>query len=153
MGVSNGLRATLATGNFLTGSLFVSLDVYPNPDRAELGTFAGRPTIPTIQSGLEGIEQNVTQLLKKLNELPLDEVAGSANATLRELTATVAELRSLVAGRGVQGLPSAIEASLDELDRTLMSVRALATTIEDQPSSLLFSGDAEPDPEPRAGDR
>lgn len=153
VGVSNGLRATLATGSFLTGSVFVSLDVYPNSDAAELGTFAGHPTIPTVQSGLEGIEQNVTQLLRKLNDLPLEKVAGSADATLRELTAAVAELRSLVAGRAVQGLPSAVAASLDELDRTLMSVRALATALEDQPSSLLFSPDPVPDPEPRAGDR
>jgi hypothetical protein len=59
-------------------------------------------------------------------------------------------LRELVAGRGVQGLPDALEASLDELDRTLISVRGLATTLENRPSSLIFSSDAAPDPEPRA---
>jgi len=149
-GVANGLRATLATGNFLTGSLFVSLDIYPDARPATIGSFAGRPTIPTIESGLEGIQQRVTQLLDKLNSLPLDEVAGSADATLRELTETVAELRALVASQDVRRLPNALESSLDELNRTLKSVNDLATAIEDRPNSLIFSSDPRPDPQPQA---
>ncbi len=58
-GVRNGLRATLSTGNLLTGSLYVSLDMYPDEAPAELGSFAGHPTIPTISSGLEGIQQQI----------------------------------------------------------------------------------------------
>ena len=150
LSVQNGLRATLETGNLFTGSLLVSLDMYPDAKAAELGTFAGRPTIPTIPGGLESIEKKVTQLLDKLNELRLEDVAGSADATLRELTATIAELRAFVASQSVQSLPHSIESSLDELDRTLKSVRALAEALENQPSLLIFPSEPTLDPEPKA---
>jgi len=149
-GVQNGLRATLETGNLLTGSLLVSLDMYPDAEAAELGTFAGRPTIPTIPGGLESIEKKVIQLLDKFNELRLEDVAGSADATLRELTATIAELHAFVASQGVQSLPHSIESSLDELDHTLKSVRALAEALENQPSSLIFPSEPTLDPDPKA---
>jgi paraquat-inducible protein B len=149
-GIPNGLRATLATGSFLTGSLYVSLDVHPEAEAAEQGTFAGRPTIPTIATGLDVIEQKVSQLLDKLNGLHLEEVTDSVDATLREVKVTIAELRALIASQGIQSLPHSIESSLDELERTLKSIRALADSLESQPSALIFPSDPIPDPEPRA---
>lgn len=156
--VDNGLRATLSTGNLLTGSLYVALDIYPDEAPAELASFAGRPTIPTISGGLEAIEQRVTKLLDKLNALPLDDVTRSANATLRaaddtlvELTSTVTELRLLLASRDFQALPRSVETSLAELDRTLRSVNALTQSLEEQPNSLIFPRNHMPDPVPPAG--
>jgi paraquat-inducible protein B len=149
-GIPNGLRATLETGSFLTGSLFISLDMYPDAEAAEQGTFASRLTIPTIPSGLDNIQRKVTRLLDKLNKLPLEGVTDSANTSLQELTDTMTELRALVASRGVQGLPRSIESTLEELDRTLKSVRALAEEIGRLPSSLIFPPEPTLDPEPRA---
>jgi len=152
-GVRNGIRATLATGSLLTGSLYVALDVYRNEPGAEVGEFAGWPTIPTISSGLEGIEVKISSLLDKLNALPVDRIAATADGTLRELRDTIAEVRALIASEGVQSLPRDLEASLAELERTLQSVNDLARTLEEQPSSLIFSTEPEPDPEPTAGSR
>jgi paraquat-inducible protein B len=149
--VREGLRATLSTGNLLTGSLYVSLDMYPDEAPAELGSFHGRPTIPTVSSGLEGIQQKVASLLDKLNALPLASVAASAEQTVQELDRTVAEARLLLASQELQSLPISLRASLAELDATLQSVKQLATTLEQQPNSLIFSREPEMDPEPMAG--
>ena len=156
--VQNGLRATLSTGSLLTGSLYVALDMFPDAEGAEVGSFAGYTTIPTVAGGLEGIEQRVVRLLDKLNALPLDDVTRSADATLRsadgmlgELEQTVAELRLLLASDDVQALPRSIETTLAELDRTLRSLNALAKTLDDQPNALIFSRDHVKDPEPPAG--
>jgi paraquat-inducible protein B len=158
--VGNGLRATLSTGNLLTGSLYVGLDMYPDDKEQELGTFAGWRTIPTIASGLEGIQVKVSTLLDKLNALPLDAVTRSADGTLKsaestlaELEETIAEMRALLASEGVQNLPESLDRSLAELNRTLQSLEALANTLEDQPNALIFPRDPERDPEPRAGTR
>jgi paraquat-inducible protein B len=157
-GVDNGLRATLSTGSLLTGSLYVALDMYPDEATAKLGTFAGRPTIPTIAGGLEAIEYRVAKLLDKLNALPLDDVTRSADATLRgadatlsELRRSVAELRLLLASEDFQGLPGSVDSSLQELNRTLRSVNAVAETLEDQPNALVFPRAHVKDPEPPAG--
>jgi paraquat-inducible protein B len=158
--VRNGLRASLATGNLLTGSLYVALDIYPEEKPGELGQFAGRPSIPTISTGLEGIQMKVTALLDKLNALPLGDVTQSADDTLRSaedtlkrLERTIEDLRVLLASEGVQNLPKSVETSLAELDRTLRSVQGLAGTLEDQPNALIFPRANERDPEPPAGSR
>jgi paraquat-inducible protein B len=129
----------------------VSLDVYPDEAPAELGSFAGRPTIPTISSGLEGIQQKVASLLDKLNALPLEDVAASTDRTVQELERTVAELRGLLASSELQSLPASLEATIVDLSRTLESVEGLATTLGDQPSSLIYPREPERDPEPVAG--
>jgi len=156
--VANGLRATLSTGNLLTGSLYVALDMYPKERPAELDRFASWTTIPTIPSGLEGIQVQVISLLEKLNSLPLERIARSADGTLRgagktmvELDSTLQELRVLLASQGIQTLPKSLEDSLAELNRTLRSLEGLAGTLEAQPNSLIFPRAHQADPEPPVG--
>ena len=153
MGVKNGIRATLSTGNLLTGSLYVAMDMYRDEPTDEVGVFAGRPTIPTVSSGLEGIGVKVSSLLDKLNALPVDQIVATADSTLRELRSTIAQVGALVASDGVQSLPSDLEATLAELERTLRSVEELARTLEERPSSLIFASDPELDPEPAVSAR
>jgi paraquat-inducible protein B len=150
-GVPNGLRATLATGSLLTGSLYVALDFHPDEAPAAMGSFIGRPTIPTVSGGLEAIEQRVTRLLDKVNALPLDDVTRSASATLVELQGTVAELRLLLASEQLQNLPASLATSLAEMDRTLRSINSLTQTLEEQPSSVIFPRQHARDPEPPVG--
>ena len=166
VGVGRGLRASLQTGNLLTGALFISLDFYRDEGAAQIGTFAGYPTIPTLEGGLVRIERQVSSLLKKLNAMPLE-------ATVAELNATLAVVRSLVATESMQELPQSLDASLrelrqvlgslnpdsplydrldrtlTELNRTLQSVGATSRSVGDQPSSILFPTSIQPDPEPR----
>ena len=166
VGVARGLRASLQTGNLLTGTMFISLDFHRDEGAAQIGTFAGYPTIPTLAGGLERIERQVSRLLRKLNDMPLE-------TTVAELNATLAEVRRIVASQSTQELPQSLNASLQELrqvlgslnpdsplydrldrtltelNRTLQSVGATSRTVGDQPSSILFSTPTQPDPEPR----
>lgn len=150
-GIEDGLRAALSTGNLLTGSLYVSLDFHPDAEPAEPARFEGHPTLPTVPSGLENIEQRLVALLDKLNSLEVEPVLDTAGDTLRELDRAAADLRSLVESDGVRTLPGSVDASLAALERTLESVRGLAERLEARPSSLVFPGEPERDPEPRAG--
>lgn len=167
-GVEGGMRATLSTGNLLTGSLYVAFDMYPDQPKASLGDYAGRTTIPTIESGLGGLEQRVAALLDKINDLPLDQ-------TLAELQGTLASLNQVLAGDGMQSLPSSMDATLKqlqqtvasfsgdselqsrllptitELDRTLASLREVLDTIAEQPNALIFNRAQRDDPRPPAG--
>jgi len=168
--VGNGLRASLSSGNLLTGSLYVALDVYPDEPAAEIGSFAGFPTLPTVAGGLEGIQHKVNTLLDKLNALPLDEVAQSA-------ADAVAGMNDIVNSRGMQELPASINATLaelrsvlgsvapgspmqqrllrtlTELERAIESMGSLLSTLDDKPSSVIFSREAPRDPEPQAGSK
>ena len=68
--VPDGLRVSLGTGNLLTGSLYIELDFHPDAEEAEMGIFAGRPTIPAIGGGLAGLQTRVATMLDKVNALP-----------------------------------------------------------------------------------
>jgi paraquat-inducible protein B len=142
--VANGLRASLSTGSLLTGSLYVTFEAYRDEPPAEMGSFAGRPTIPTIATGLEGIQLRVSALLDKLNALPLDKVLDGVDRLL-------ANVDAIVASEDTQSIPASLEATLAELDRTLESLRNLSETLEEQPNALIFNREPGEDPEPPAG--
>ncbi len=166
--VAIGLRASLATGSLLTGKKYVLLDIRPTATPLSEGMFGGRPTIPTLASGLDGLEVQVSELLQKLNEMPLEEFVAAA-------TGLVEDAAVLMSDPSMKQLPIALEATLvglqetlasvssdsslqekliftlEELDRSLVSVRLLADTLNEQPNSLLFKRKAHPDPVPPEG--
>ena len=165
-GVAAGAWASLQSGNLLTGSLYISLDYYPEEGVGEMGTFAGYPTLPTVSGGFERIERQVSQLLAKLNDLPLD-------ATVRQLNGMLVDLRLVIGSEDFQELPGSLTAALDELrtglasispdsppydrltrtvtelNRTLQTAERAMRTVDEQPSSLIFPRPIEPDPIPR----
>jgi len=167
-GVGNGLRVTLSTGNLLTGSLYVYFDVYSDEPPAEMGSFAGHPTIPAIAGGFEGIQVRLSALLDKLNALPLEELLDGVDRLLADVDAIVAseDLQSLPASleetlaqlRGTLDSVSADSAmqerllrTITEFDRTLQSLRGLLETLKEKPNALIFSSEPGEDPQPPAG--
>jgi paraquat-inducible protein B len=167
-GITHGLRATLSTGSLITGGLYVSMDFFSDAPPAEMREFAGRPTIPTIPTGLGGLEQRLSHLLDTVNAMPLEE-------TVEALQGTLASLNSIVASEGMQSLPDQVEKTLDqlqatlasyasdselqerllptvtELERTLSSLRQMLDTLDQQPNALIFNRDYPEDPRPPAG--
>jgi paraquat-inducible protein B len=167
-GVANGLRASLATGSLITGSLYVAMDMYPDEPPAEIGSFAGRPTIPTIASGLAGIQHKLASLLDNLNALPLEGTVAQAERTLRELNAilgsdamqqlpasldaTLAELRLALGSISADSpLQQGLLGTIAELDRAIESLGGFLETLEEQPNALIFNRPPGEDPRPPAG--
>lgn len=96
--IKKGLRAQLQLQSFVTGKLMVNLDFYPNTAIRLVGLEKRYPEIPTIPSGLE-------QLAKRLEELPLKEIADRFNETLaginrllnsRDLQASIGSLNQFL---------------------------------------------------------
>lgn len=119
---SNGLRATLATSNLLTGKQLISLDYFPDGESVELSQFEQYTVIPTVETGVARMEQQVSSLLEKLNALPLEEtVVGATKAlnkadnTLASLTKAIDSANSLLANNDSQVLPAELAATLAEL--------------------------------------
>ena len=168
--VDAGMRASLVTGSFITGSQYVSLNIYPRaPERAR-ADYASWPTIPSVAGGLEGLEHQLTQVLDKVNALPLEDLAGSAAGAIRSLDellssdalrelpasvdATLAEVRDALSGISEDSeLQAGLRHTLAELDTTLGGLQDLMKTINDQPNSIIFSRDGVSDPIPPAGAR
>jgi paraquat-inducible protein B len=106
--IKKGLRAQLELQSFVTGQLMINLDFYPNTPTRLVGLEKRYPEIPTIPSGLE-------QLTKRLEELPLKEIADRLNETL-------AGINRLVNSRDLQ-------ASIGSLNRLLRNTDALVKNL------------------------
>jgi paraquat-inducible protein B len=126
LGVKNGMRATLQTGNVITGALYINVDWYKDQPAAAIGDFEGFPVIPTIPSGLGRLEQQVASLLDKLNALPLEPMLtkatgtlGTMDGTLASLTATLKSLQQILEEDGTKALPDELSRTLAELRQTL----------------------------------
>jgi paraquat-inducible protein B len=142
--IQRGLRARLETVSFVTGQLFVNLDLFPETP-AELvhrvpGTYKEIPTMPTT---LEEASRSLTAFLRELKEINLGSAMKSMalaieginrlvntpaiEATLAELPSTVASLRQLAKGvkPDIDQLSTSIKATLDDLRKSLDGARAL----------------------------
>lgn len=81
--VRRGLRAQLKTGNLITGQMVVTFDIDPDAPPAELGTGDRYPVIPSVPGQLDSAMRSVNGILDKVSALPLDQLIGQANATLK----------------------------------------------------------------------
>lgn len=176
-GVGNGMRATLASGNLVTGSKYISIDYFPDAEAAIPGEFEGYTTIPTVPGGFERIEQQLYALLDKVNQLPLDETVAGAHDALAGISTTLESLRGVLDGDKLQELIGRLDltlaelqaalagfspdseiyrnlsASLADLDRMVQNLEAFSRTIATQPNAAVFGADIPPDPVPEARSR
>jgi paraquat-inducible protein B len=83
--VEKGLRAQLRTGNLLTGQNYVALDFFPNakPGMLVRGGRYGYTEFPTTPTQLEEIGTKLSQLVAKLDKVPIDEIGNELNATIK----------------------------------------------------------------------
>ncbi|APG17491.1 paraquat-inducible protein B [Kosakonia radicincitans DSM 16656] len=125
--LKRGLRASLKTGNIITGALYVDLDFYNNvPAVSGMREFAGYPIIPTVSGGLAQIQQRLMDTLDKINNLPLNPMIQQATSTLAEsqqtlkrLQTTLDNLNKLTSSQSMQQLPADMQSTLRELNRSM----------------------------------
>jgi paraquat-inducible protein B len=83
--IERGLRATLKTGNLLTGALFVDLQHYPDAPRLKAQTLQGYEVIPTMTDEFSEITAKVTAILDSINEIKLNDISENANNMLLQI--------------------------------------------------------------------
>lgn len=181
--IDRGLRAQLRTGNLLSGQRYVALDFFkgtaPLPRRpAAAAASAPNPTerieIPTVPGSLEDLQVSLTNIAKKIESIPFEDLATELRATMRTLDATLKsgdqlvqrldgtldqlapELRSVVSeARGTLKSANSLLASdaptqqelreaLRELSRAAQSLRELTDYAQRRPESFLRGKPAEP---------
>jgi paraquat-inducible protein B len=156
--IDRGLRARLDVESFVTGQLYVNLDLFPETPRHLVHSQPGYPEIPTIPTPLEEATKSVAGLLSQLRETDLAGIARSlASAieginrlvntpsiahTLKELPPTVASVRQLVettdqtlSPRGA--VVTDLQRALVDVQRAADAVRRFAEFLERNPNSLI----------------
>lgn len=130
-GKRHGLRATLKTGNLLSGALFVDLDFYDKaaPYKGP-HKVAGLEVIPTTSGGLSQIQQKLVAALDKINSLPLNPMLNEATGTLKESQRTLRQLQKMLdnlnqitANPAMKTLPKDMQQTLRELNRSMKGLQ------------------------------
>jgi paraquat-inducible protein B len=117
--IDRGLRAQLATQSLVIGQLFVQMVFHPDTPVRLVGGESKVLELPTIPTTLQQASQEAQELLKKLGELPLDQLfanvlgitqglnrlvnAPETQALVHVLSRTTTDVQELV--RHLQGGP------------------------------------------------
>jgi paraquat-inducible protein B len=155
--IRRGLRAQLNTESFLTGLLYIDLDIYPGtPVKLMLEPGTGEyPEIPTVPTELEQVQETAMQALAKLDKVDFVKLtqsitdAGSAAANLlnspdvrttlvslqaatKNLNETISTVRTLVQNVNYRSRPvlASLKRASDQASVTLAQMTSTATTLQ-----------------------
>lgn len=145
--VALGMKARLAQGNPLTGSLYIELARDKKLDAGHIiegDTFARFPTAP---SSFDGMMDKVATLLEKINNLDIEKLLASVNKLVddnnapiqnlfKKLSTTADNINQITASKEMQALPESLGASLATLQETLEAMNQL---LEGDSSNSLLS--------------
>jgi paraquat-inducible protein B len=137
--VNRGLRAQPRSASLLTGKLYIALDFLPASPRTAFDASIRPLELPTVNGTFQQLEASVGQLVKKVNDLPLEQIAADLHTDLNDLHETLGELHTRVLPNADDTL-SALHGTLDSAERTLdvdsPLQRGLTETLSESRSTL-----------------
>ncbi|MFH4663731.1 intermembrane transport protein PqiB [Vibrio cidicii] len=172
---AKGLRASLKSGNLVTGALYIDMDYFSDEPTEQIARFDGYPVFPTKQGGFAEVQKQVTDLLRKVNQLPMDKTLLSLERTLQASERLLISAERILNKQEMQNLPVDIQASLRQLEQTISGLSPESTVyhelemtlvdlkqimsqlkpvveqINSKPNSLVFGQDKITDPIPAKG--
>jgi paraquat-inducible protein B len=137
--VNRGLRAQPRSASLLTGKLYIALDFLPASPRAAFDASSVPLELPTVNGTFQQLEAGVGRLVKKVNDLPLEQIAADLHTDLTDLHETLSALHTRVLPSAEDTL-SALHTTLDSAGRTLdvesPLQHGLAETLSESRSTL-----------------
>ncbi len=174
-GVPAGLRASIETGNLLTGAKYIGFDYFPDQaDGQELQTWLGYPVIPVVGGSVQQIMVKINAILDQVNRAPIEDTIANANAAIAELDDVLKGLAEILNAEGAQELPATLDAtlrqlqqtldglspgsalyqnlngSMRQLNRTMENLESLTQTLSSQPNAAIMPAKMPADPVPEA---
>jgi paraquat-inducible protein B len=121
--IDSGLRAAVRSSSIIAGQRSVDLDLRPESPARLSGIRSRYPEIPSAPTGMEVINERVEATLKKISDVPIDEV-------LIQLNATLASLQTALDGGDVPGTMRQMRTTLDGATRTLASAEKVIGQVD-----------------------
>jgi paraquat-inducible protein B len=137
--VHRGLRAQPRSASLLTGKLYIALDFLPGSPRVEFDASIQPLELPTVNGTFQELQASIGRLVKKVNDLPIEQIAADLHTDLKDLHETLSEVHTQMLPSAVDTL-SALHRTLDSADRTLDMdsplQRSLTETLSESRSTL-----------------
>lgn len=163
--VNRGLRAQLKTGNYLTGQLYIDLDINRDAIPKQIVWNKNPPEFPTIPAPLEEITNSIARILDKLEKMPLENISMQFQRSIEALASTMKQTeqltrnlnftvapainetleqtkKTLAAAEKTMSVDSPLQQELntllDELSKAVRSIRIMADYLERHPDALIY---------------
>ena len=118
--VEKGLRAQLKTGSFVTGQLYVDLDIHRDVPPAKIDWNGANPELPTVPGQMEEVTTNLTALMEKLKGFPIEEIGAGLKDTVQGAGRLVNSPDLVQAIKDLQGTLESFRNVAGDLDRQVM---------------------------------
>lgn len=155
--VDHGLRAQARSGNLLTGQLYVALDFVPHTPAVTFDPNAKPLMVPTVPGSFDKLQEQMAEIVDKLDKIPfdsigknLDQTLAGLNATLKQVNGqTLPEFKTTLQGvqktmgsandalSGDSPLQQNLGSTLQELQRMARSLRVLTDYLGGHPEALI----------------
>ncbi|WP_426285347.1 intermembrane transport protein PqiB [Luteibacter sp. E-22] len=164
--VAHGLRAQARTGNLLTGQLYIALDFDPKAPKVAFDEKTKPVEVPTTPGDFDHLQEQLSSIVDKVEKIPFDSIGKNLDGSLKELQGTLKQVNGDLlpeAKKTLQGvnrtvgtandalsenspLQQNIANTLEELQRTVRSVRAFTDYLGRHPEALLRGRGADAPP-------
>lgn len=164
--IDHGLRAQARSANLLTGQLYIALDFVPKASKVAFDPKARPLTIPTVPGSFDKLQEQLSDIVDKLDKVPIDSIGKHLDQTLAGLSTTLKQVNgqtlpafkdTLVGVQKTLGsaddvlssdspLQQNLGATLDQVQRMARSLRVLTDYLGSHPESLIRGRRADPKP-------
>ncbi|HEY8218614.1 MAG TPA: MlaD family protein [Methylobacter sp.] len=114
--VAAGFRARLEMQSLLTGLLYIDFDVHRDKPPVFTGLeYQGLLELPAIPTTVDEIRNTAEQVVKRINELPLEDIVQNLSASLREIN-------NFLASEDFNNSKVALAKTLEEMEKTVKTL-------------------------------
>ncbi|SFK48409.1 paraquat-inducible protein B [Nitrosomonas aestuarii] len=174
--LTEGLSATIKVSNFILGQQLIEINLPSSSTKQskqhKINYHNNLVIIPVTLDGISHISAQLSELIEKINNLPLESVGKHAVQLLAQSTQTLHSIEKIAADMHDRELIASLNGTLhhaqelmsgftaesstnQELKRALATVadafaelKPLLTQLKNKPDALIFSSDAKNEPEP-----
>lgn len=171
--LNQGLTATLASNNLILGSKLIELENQPQKNQFKPHQhYHGYTVIATSNGGIDELQDQLSELINKINQLPIETSVAELNNSLKEMQQLMHSINQLLNQPNTQNLPKEIQDTLQSLQTTLQGIspqspayqevqntlrtlnqtlenaKPLLDTLKEQPNALIFNS-RQTDPTPK----
>ncbi|HPL32702.1 MAG: MlaD family protein [Smithellaceae bacterium] len=117
--VNRGYRAQLRVGNLVMGQLYIAIDRFPNAPKAKPIDWRKPPyELPVMSSSMEDLETRVSNIIAKIDRIPLEAIGTDVRDTLETLNRTLKDA-DRVMNRIDRDTVPAVQATLEDLRKAI----------------------------------
>lgn len=150
--IERGLRTRLEMESFVTGTLVVELDFYPDAPAYFYGGPDGYPEIPSIPSNIQQVVERMRTFMAEIqSRVDVEEMVQGVGSAIEGIDALVRseDLKGALAGlnrlsniKELDAVPASVLEALAAMERTLDEIRALVANTDQRMEPLFVQAEA-----------